>query len=250
MGGLREIYGRVLPFALAMPLVLAIPLCAELAQHVVEVQLGMYAVGSELTAEAERTRMVFGGAKVLAIFVVLLFALRYWAFEGDVRRAATPTVSMLKGLGIVMLVQIGGELILLGIGRSLAMTLGPDAGRGAVAALTVGPILLWLFVANLLLPWFVGLLTEDRTMSLRRSVDGIRGRMWATFALLLGAYLPPMVVHYALGYGAMGRSGAILWAMLVVDSIVVALIAVILASAYFTIYRRGRDRARPVTATP
>ena len=80
-------------------------------------------------------------------------------------------------------------------------------------------------------------------MTLRRSARAIRGRMGGTFALFLAAYLPAMVVHYALGYRAIGRPEGVVWAMMVVDAAVVALLTLLLGSAFFTIYRRAAERS-------
>ncbi|HEV2748264.1 MAG TPA: hypothetical protein VGW34_13310 [Allosphingosinicella sp.] len=236
----RELYGRVLPFARAMPVIVALPFVAELVQHVVEIRIGMYAPGGAVTGDEQGLRLAFGAVKVLAIFLAFLFALRWWGFAGDSRRALRPTRAMLKGLAILLLVQGGGELLIIALSASLAELAGGSAGvRLAVAA---GPLLAWLLLITYLLPWFAGLLIEDKAMTPRRSIAGISGRLWANFGLLLAGYLPAMAVHYALGYAAMGRSEAAVWALMLVDAAVVALLAVSLASAYFTIYRRAAER--------
>jgi hypothetical protein len=241
-GGLAEIYARVLPFARAMPLVAAIPFAAELAQHIAEIRIGMYEAGGVVTGDEQKLRLAFGAVKVLAIFLTLLFALRFWAYRGDAGRAARPTAAMLKGLGLVLLVQAGGELLIIALGAGLARIAG--AGPGVTAALTVAPLLLWLLLLTYLLPWFVALLTEDRDMTLRRSIDGTEGRLWANFGLLIGSFLPALVLHYALGYAAMGRAEPVVWAIMLVDSALVAALAILLASAYFTLYRRAAERVR------
>jgi hypothetical protein len=63
-----------------------------------------------------------------------------------------------------------------------------------------------------------------------------------TFGLLLAGFLPGMFLHYAISYAAMGRAPALVWAMLLLDAFVVGLLAISLASAYFTIYRRAARR--------
>lgn len=47
--------------------------------------------------------------------------------------------------------------------------------------------LAWLFVPSLLLLWFVGLVTEDRTLDFRRSVTAIRPVWLSSFGLVIGA---------------------------------------------------------------
>ena len=236
--GIAEIYGRVLPFARAMPLAVAVPFAAELAQHAAEISLGMYASGAEMTPEDERVRLGFGAVKVLALFLVLIFALRYWAWDGDARRAARPNPALFKGLAILLLVQIGGELLVLAAASLGGKAVGLDSAQQQ-AAVSVAAIFLWLALATYLLPWFTALLVEDRAMTLPRSIAAIRGHLLPSFGLLLAGYLPLMALHYALGYGAMGQAEPLVWVLMVVDSAVVALLGVTLASTYFTIYRRA-----------
>jgi hypothetical protein len=202
----------------------------------------MYAGDGTLAPDQMRLRLLFGALKVLAIVVTLLFALRYWRFDGDRRRAARPSLAFFKGLGLFIFVQIGGEALVLGMGGLLAQTMGAEASRPLRLALAILPLLLWLFFAGLLYPWFVGLLTEDEAMSLRRSVRGVAGQLWATFGTFLAGLLPLMLVHYALGYGAIGQPEAIVWPMMIVDAGIVALLSVVLGSTYFTIYRRAAER--------
>lgn len=240
MGAISEIYRRVPALARAVPWVVLLVFAAELIQHSAEIRLGMYEPGA-LAPEAKRTRLLFGLAKVLAILAAFIFALRWWRFDGDSRRAARPTLALLRGLAILLLVQAGAEIVLALVGRFAGGALG--AGPRALVLVTAGSMLLWLFLATLLYPWYVGLLTEDRTMTLRRSVAGARGRMWASFGLLLAGVLPAMALHYALGYAAEGRAEPLVWALMLVDSAVVAFIALALASTYFTLYRRAAERA-------
>lgn len=241
MGAVREIYARAAALAKAAPLAALLVFAAELLQHIVEIRLGMYAQGGRLAPDAERTRLIFGAVKVLAILLALLFALRWWRFEGDGRRAARPTLALFKGLAIVLLVQAGGELLVLAAGRLAGAAIDPSS-QGVRAAFLIGPLLVWLFFALLLIPWYVGLLTEDRAMTLRRSVRGTWGRLWASFGLFLAGILPAMIVHYALGYGAMNRPAALVWALMLFDAAIVAFLALAMASTYFTLYRRAGER--------
>ena len=188
-----------------------------------------------LDARAQAVRLGFGAVKIVALFLTILAALRWWRFEGDVRRALTPSWRVAKSLGFVALVQIGGDLLGLGIGTAIVAAIGDPSRAARIAALLL-PLLGWMFVAGLFYPWYVALLTEDREMTLRRSITVMRGRLFRTCALLITGYLPLMVVHYALGFGAMGRSGALLWAMMIVDAGVVALFVTMLAAIYYEIF--------------
>jgi hypothetical protein len=242
MSRLAAIYARVPQFARAAPLAVPIVFIAELIQHVVEIRLGMYADFGYLDPADQRVRLMFGAVKVVAIFLVLVFALRWWRFEGDSRRAARPTRATFKGLIIVFIVQIGGELLFIGAG-SLAARLIMPSSMTAYLAWRIGPALLWLMIAILLYPWYVALLTEDRGMTLRRSIRGIGWGWPRAFGLFLGGIVPAMALHYLLGNGAMGRPVPLVWALMILDAALVAALALLIASTYFSLYQFAAERS-------
>jgi hypothetical protein len=243
MNPIAEIYSRIPGALRGMPYAVAIPVIAELAQHAAEIQLGMYGAGGLATAAVAPLRMLFGLIKILCLLLFLLFAVRWWAFEGNVRRAVSPGILFFKGVGLFMLIEFGGESLMSLMGKHLALLAGPTMPEPARIAITVLPILLWWFAITLLLPWFIGMIVEDKNMNPRRSVTAIGRRILSTFGLLLAGVLPAMILHYAISYVAMGRAPALVWALLVLDVVVVGLLALSLASTYFTIYRRAADRS-------
>lgn len=226
-------YARGFGLVRALPFLLALPFTTELLQHGAEIRLGMFTGPIDVRAQA--VRLAFGAVKVLSLFVTILVALRWWRFEGDIRRTLRPNWQLAKGLALIAFVQIGGDLLGLAIGAGILAALGDPPRGGRIAAMVV-PLLGWLFVAGLFYPWYVALLTEDREMTLRRSIAVMRGRLFRSFGLLVAGYLPLMIVHYALGFGAMGKSGAMLWAVIVLDAGVVALLVTMLAATYFEIF--------------
>ena len=233
----KSVYARGCGLFRALPLLLALPFLGELLQHAAEIRLGMYA--GPLSAHAQAVRLVFGAAKILALLLTILIALRWWRFDGDLGRALRPSRRLAKGLVLVALVHLGGDLLGLGIGAVVLALLG-DPSRSARIAAMVVPLLGWLFIAGLIYPWYVGLLTEDNEMTLRRSITVMRGRLFPTFGLLVAGYMPLMIVHYALGFGAMGQSGVALGIVMVIDAGVVALLIAILAATYFAIFSEAK----------
>lgn len=139
MGAIREIYARVPALAKTAPWVALLVFAAELIQHAAEIRLGMYEAGP-LAPDAQRTRLLFGLAKVLAILAALIFALRLWQFDGDSRRAARPTLALFKGLAVLLLVQAGAQILLALIARLAGAALG--AAPRIVPLVTAGSLLL------------------------------------------------------------------------------------------------------------
>jgi hypothetical protein len=239
--GVAEIYSRAFGLARAVPWIVALVFAGEFLQHVAEIRLGMYRGSGELAGDAASIRLAFGAVKILCIVLALLFALRWWRFEGDSRRGARPTLALLKGLALFILVDLGAETLAEGIAVAISRLAGPLPAAWHLAV-ALGPIAAWTMLATYLYPWFVGLLTEDRTMTLRRSILGISGRYWSSFGLFVSGWLPAMILHYLLGYAAFGRSDALIWVLMVLDSGLVAMLALLLASADFTLYRRAAER--------
>jgi hypothetical protein len=67
-----------------------------------------------------------------------------------------------------------------------------------------------------------GPLTSIRVMS---------GSFWRTIGYMVACIVPLMIVHYALGLGAIGRPAWLMWPMLVLDAIVVAFLALMMAGS-------------------
>jgi len=239
MGIIAEIYRRAFATARHVPLLLILPAAAELAQHAVEIRLGLYA--GNAAAAVSPLRLILGAVKVVAILATLLVALRRWRarYEALVLR---PGRRLIAGFLTILLVQVGGELLLVVIGSGIARLL--HAGRAGHAVAVVAPVILWLFLVGALIPWYVGLLTEDRMMTLRRAWGAMRSRLSWAFGVQLAGYLPLLIAHYLLGYGAMGRRATTVWLLMIVDAGVVGLLALAIGSTYYALYRSARFQKR------
>lgn len=241
MNHIGETYRRVGPLIRAMPWLVALPITAEFLQHIVEVQIGLYRFGGFVTQANAPARLALGAVKVLAILSVLLIAPRYWRF-GTARAAARLDGGFFKGLAMILAVQLILLALLLGLAKLLMGIVGHD-GRYLVATLF---LLLSLSVAVLLAPWIVSLVTGDRAIGLRGSIGRMAPQLPRGLVLLIAAYLPGLVLHYLLGYGARQQPTALLWTMLTVDAVLVGLLAALLASAYYQLYRMaGGGPAQP-----
>jgi hypothetical protein len=185
---LGEIYRRAIGLIGERPFVLLVPFLAELLQHVAEIELGFYDPGVPQNGRLMAIRLGFGLLKVAALLFALMFALRYWRSEGDARWAIRIGRSPLQGLAIFISVQVAAYAVILPLSFGLGRFSGHPLPFLAVSYLS------WLFVSTLLLPWFVGMLAEDRAMGLRHSVAAIRPVWLSTFALFLGGIVPLMAL--------------------------------------------------------
>ena len=223
-------YRGALRFALAAPLLFLIPVLAELAQHVIEMRLGMYAslaAARHVADAADRT--TWGFVKVIALTLPGYWFVRYLAF-GDVRRA---TRAEQPALGL-FLIQFALAIVLaawalFGPGTAPLLGLTGNAGR----LVTVVPIVLSFAFGTYLTAWYAAWPLGNRRMGPLASVRLISGYFWSSIVIGLASALPLTAVHYALSYGAMGRPPALAWAMLVLDALLAGYLALLIAGANY-----------------
>jgi hypothetical protein len=81
-----------------------------------------------------------------------------------------------------------------------------------------------------------------------RSFAVMAGSFWRSLGYLIAGALPLMVVHYALGYGAIGRPEWLVWVMLAIDAMVVGLLALTMSgSGYLAGMRAAERKGVPLT---
>lgn len=245
MSEVPALYKRIFPAMKSLPLLLILPLAAEMLQHVVEIKLGFYDFHGALPPEARSTRLIFGIVKVAALAVTLVLALRWWAFsdQGDPKRALRPGLRFLWGLCLFILIQVPAELVELALEKGLALI--PALATTGLARVVIA-LGITTFVSGLWLAWSIGLLVEDRRLGFVRSVTISAPRILTLFGYVLAGTLPLMVVHYGLSYFAMGQADWIVWSANVIDALVVCVLIVSIASGFFSVYRTVRKLAHAI----
>lgn len=234
MSDIKAIYSRIIPFARTMPMIVAIPFIAESAQHLVEWNGGFYAA-NPADAAADPARLAMGAIKVAAILVVIVVALRWWRF--GTAASEQPLSVAFKGFVVATFVLLAGSLVAFGAGALISRLFGPDTPRALRLGISLLPVIAWQLTSVMLTPWYVGRITVDRAMTMRHSVNALRPVLGRAVVMFLLGYLPLLAVHYALGYGAMGRPFPVAVALLLVDAACVSLLAVTIASLWFGLYR-------------
>jgi len=230
------IYRRVVDFARGWPLVIALPfVCAF-------IQRASYDLGV-VPMEQQRTVAIgFTVVNTTAMLIVTVFAFRWWRFAED--RGATTPLSWRAPVGaiVMLVVQLTDEFLITTLGNMVASLAGV---RNAL--FRPGALLVWLFISIPLYPWYVGLIADDRAMTLRRAFAAIRPRWFSGFALVLGSLLPVMALGMALRYARFTVDGSSGWIIKLADLAIAPLLVATTASAYFAIYERAKCM---VTARP
>jgi len=227
---LKHSYRGSFAFLIACPLLAMIPVAFELLQHVVEVRLGMYdSVQAAQALDGNSIRMAFGFLKTVALTVPYYWVTR-WLATRDSRFAAQfdlAAVRPFSGFLLVMVVLTAVQLFAL-----------PRTGTATAIAFVAGVI-----VSVLLAGWGIAsALGNARIGPLKSAAIMGRQLLW-TFALFVLGMLPLMVPHYAFAILAILGPKALLWPVLIVDSLLVGwLTALLIAMAYFAV-KRATDSA-------
>ena len=238
---MKEVYGSSWRFMVAVPLVAAIPMIAELAQHAAEYRSGMYDSFAMAKATAEDpARMGLGYVKMLSLALLGYWVVRFMGLGEDRRRTvALPRTAGLLFAGVLLfdlaftaVHKLGGEAL---------TALVPN--QRVVLAIGIVWLLLALALGVYLVVWKVGAALGNSRLTIPASFRLMHGNLWWSFAFTLLMMLPLMVAHYALGLGAIGRPPAVALAMLVFDALLVGYLGTVLIATNYAIARRAADRA-------
>lgn len=233
--GIAFVYRQSWVFLIACPLIALIPILAELAQHVVEMQAGMYdGLAAAEAAEADPDRMAFGFVKTLALGLVGYWATRFYASRGDAAYARRIERRAAALFAVVFALQ------------ALLSALGLFVFTGVVAA----GFFVFSLIFTPLLARFAAAAPLGAWISPFASIRQMAPQLPWAIAFNIVAILPLMAVHYALGIGAIFVPGeAVKWAMLIVDSLVVGWLATAMAAITWVIAVRRDPPAALIVRT-
>ena len=226
-------------YALACPLLFAVPAVAELIQHAIEMRIGMYdSIAAAQAVEAHGARLGWGLVKTLSLTLAGYWVARFLLLPGGAaaaRRLDPPALRlyawvMLWGLALTILSLWGGNLM-------HAAGLGPYAMKAGVT------LALLSFVLNVMLaPWMVGAALGNAEPGFLRSIRLVGRDVWWGLLFTLATILPPMALHYACAFLAIGAAPAAAWAVFAIDSVLVGYLGAIIAATNVAIARRAVAR--------
>lgn len=219
---------------IALPLAL-VPVLGEGLQHFVEYKLGMFALkkGDDFGDKAHAIRIAFGAIKILTLFFIMLVLPRFFLMERHKKSSLSfsrqSRQALLRGL-IVVLVMVVWMFF---IGPAVVSFLIPSLSKlKAFLLLLLTPFLLGMFFTKPVNNWITSLWgfplpTPAQHKAINKLLYG------PGFMIQVIAIFPGMALHYWFGFNAMGQSGATLATLLFVDSIVVGVLACLMAACIF-----------------
>lgn len=220
---------RLYPMSVSMlwkaPLVLALVIVPEFIQHIVEIRIGMFDSREAFRAlQLDPTRMAVGFVKVAGVVLTMIASVRFWA----TRERGLPWYGVADidwkrfGLGFLLfgLVPAAPALFVSQIGQNTAQAIG-----FAISFLLLPALFLML----------AGLFGDRATTS--RDIWR-RSWPWAILMVLLlvVAFVPAQWLHGKNHAWALGADPAIVWALMIFDSVVVGLLAGLTGTALFLGY--------------
>lgn len=209
------------------PILVALVVVPEFAQHVAEIHLGMFdSVAAAKLAGNDPLRWAFGYAKIAGLVLTFIASARFWwcRVHGgrwyDIRRLAWVRLV----IGFVLFMAIGS------IGELFALI----ADRKAPVAVSIVFSLLSLPFLFVMLAGLFG----DRATPMKALI----AKSWP-WLLLLALLLPLLFAPLSWLHGmnhrwAMGAPDAVVWALMIFDSLVVGLMASSVGAALFVTYDR------------
>lgn len=212
----------------AAPLLVALAILPELAQHVVEIKLGMFTSKEAFRGLAnDPLRWHFGYVKLAGFWLAIMGIARFWAVGGDWRELVRP--------GWPMTARIA-----LGIGLAVAQSVTFTWAKAHGAAPFAPALdLVSLLIQTALSVYLVGALLGDRDASLRWSFGaGIPRALFMTLLLVL-AFGPCQLLHMANHRLAIGAPLPLVWLAMLWDGLFIGLFAALVGSAGFVGYRYG-----------
>lgn len=226
VAGLFGDYARAARTVLVIAPWLLLPtLLTEGAQHGAEIRLGMFASRDMFVALGDDpTRMAFGYAKAAGLVVSILLVARFVAI-GSVRRAMLPSGrSLVLVIGLITVTTA----LDMGLNSAAARSIAPDLSLQAVNILLQLPLTALLLAA----------LFEDGWADLVSAGWRLIAAVIASGLLPALAFWPMQMLHQANHEWAMGQPFALVTALMLFDTLLVAAMALMLGAGAAAGWRR------------
>lgn len=237
---MAEVYRTSGRFSLAFPALIAIPVVVEMVQHIIEIRHGMYIDrAGALAAESDPLRLGWGMVKVLALTGVTYWMARYMAGLDRGRVAAIEPLPARLFAAVLLFQAVATALSLWG-SNFLRVSGVPDA---AMMPVGIGYMVALLILGVLLEPWKVAAALGDPAIGWSRSIALVAPILPWSFVFTLAMMLPLMALHYAAAILAIGAAPAIVWSVMIADSLLVGYLAAVLAATSVMVARRAAERS-------
>lgn len=228
----------------ALPLLVAVIVALEFAQHAVELRVGFFSPDRAIHVAAadHPLRLALGWPKMIALNLVAFAATRrLLAGEAPLRPAAE---AMRRHYLWVMALELIPAAIIIHA-PAIVAALGVGAGSALPLRVTTG-LALQLAEPALFL-WFANAAAGTRGVGPVASAQATRWLYPWALLLMLAARLPLAQLHGRLNLWAVGQTTVTQWGLLALDALVVGVLALVVPAAQLGAARViAARRARPL----
>jgi hypothetical protein len=235
---IKRLYAEAWAFAPALPVLFSIPVLIAFAQHVVEIDLGLYREGFDGAAGFDQRLLTLAFAETLALLLPGYWFVRYMAWQRDAAQAKRFERPAAPLFGVQFALQAAMHwLSLFGPPLGLMLGLAPRWWNYATVAGAIGAAVIGIYLTGWLVAWPLG----NARIGPLRSVAVMAGHFWRTVGLAAAGSLPLMAAHQALGLGAVGQPGWLVWTLLSIDALVIGPLALTSAGASYLAAQRAAN---------
>ena len=239
----KESYSLAHGFSAVAIWLVAIPVGFEAIQHIVEYSIGMFQSNDGIQAGAEENlRLIAGFFKVISLMFVTVIVSRYFLHGNDLQKAIKFSSDAIKYVAYFALFMVFALLYL---------SYGAPILSSWIASLNFGlsekmnrlvPVLLFFasmwHLQDATFKMFASILDDDDTTPIsKKATKYFINQSLPLFLLVVG---PAMVLHYYLNWGATDKNFVIQASMLIIDSFLVGVMAVLIGAVTWVVYRDAR----------
>lgn len=237
---LASLYRQSWRYMIACPLLFLVPVAAEGVQHVAEIAQGFYtSIAAAKAVEASPLRMGLGVVKLLTVLLAGYWMVRWLAWQDAGRTGARDIGAERRFaplLAVEMAIQIAGLLAIYG---------GPKPTLAVALGAAIAP-----FLTGILLAEWQASAPLGEASGPWRSIQRVAPIFPWALAFSLIAFLPVLILHYALGFVALKGAGAIKWIALIADTAFVGYLSAVVAGMPWFIAARARRRLTSADHAP
>ena len=218
--------GQAMVQAPAILLLAALP---ELAQHVVEIRIGMFdSLEAAHRLQHSPVREYIGYPKVVATWTAAFLIARFWSNCASARSAVavTPKILAKTILGFIAIVGVGFV-----IGKGLEFI---SFRLGVVSLLLSGLIQAIIFL------WTIGVWLDENPISIKAAFTTRVPNALSLLIIFLCSVPLAQGLHIIIHKVVLGQSQTVVWALMIADALfIVPLSAALNGAALFVGYRSG-----------
>lgn len=222
---LVEQYRKGFALFIVAPSVLALIIIPEFAQHIAEIQLGMFdSLAAAKAISNDSTRWAFGYVKLAGLVLAFFAAARFWWTQQH--GGKWWDVSQMHWSNFVI-----GAVLFVGIG----MLAEPFKGYFPATPFMLLQILVSVLSMPMLFYALSGLF-GDGAVTLKQAMTKSWRYLPLLLLLLATGFAPAQILHGLNHSWALGQHSGLVWALMIFDSLVVGLLAGLVGTGLYVAY--------------